>query len=41
MATSTIKTATNSDIEALKKQQKTTAIILKIITNYLFLTIRN
>ena len=38
MATSTIKTATNSDIEALKKQQKTTAIILKIII-YTFLVI--
>ena len=38
MATSTIKTATNSDIEALKKQQKTTAIILKIVI-YTFLVI--
>ena len=36
MATSTIKTATNSDIEALKKKQQTIAILLKIVT-YVFL----
>lgn len=38
MATSTIKTATNSDIEALKKRQRTMSIILKIVT-YTFLLI--
>ena len=36
MATQVIKTATNSDIEALKKRQHTMSIIMKIIT-YVFL----
>lgn len=36
MATNVIKTATNSDIEALKKRQRTMSIILKIVT-YIFL----
>ena len=38
MATNVIKTATNSDIEALKKRQKRMAILLKTVT-YVFLAI--